>query len=307
MHFYCPILFKDEDVPLCEGHIINKAFRNTSRAWTVQRKDVDSFYGSKFESDFIAIEYHTEKLSPDKVLIDKKLSKKFNPRILVDDKPVDYYVAQGDIPDHFTEVGLDHDGGVVRLGLKLSPEDVSAAGQNWEIEVSKDVRISALVSLIKSAHLTLFEILGYHYAFSCGGNFVGRDILGEFFRDNYDKSKSTVLENASSFFQKYIHMVRPIEFSDINLQGTITDKRVFVCRNRNYFWALIVFIKTSRMLHSVMIPVFDQHEAVITFLDFLKNENETIEVMPCRYEQGEWKIRRERIQMIWPKKGVLYP
>ena len=41
VNFYCPILYKDEDMPVCEAHIVNKAFRNSSRAWTVQRSDVE--------------------------------------------------------------------------------------------------------------------------------------------------------------------------------------------------------------------------------------------------------------------------
>ncbi|MDB5352691.1 MAG: hypothetical protein JWN86_3938 [Planctomycetota bacterium] len=41
--FSCPILGTDEDVPLQKGHIINEAFRNSARAWIVQRRDVDSF------------------------------------------------------------------------------------------------------------------------------------------------------------------------------------------------------------------------------------------------------------------------
>jgi hypothetical protein len=44
-HLCCPVLFNDEDVELCKAHIVNLAFPNSSRAWTVQRKDVDSFYG----------------------------------------------------------------------------------------------------------------------------------------------------------------------------------------------------------------------------------------------------------------------
>lgn len=307
-HFYCPILFKDEDVPLCEAHIVNEAFHNSSRAWTVQRRDVDSFYGSRFEDDFLAIEYHTEDLSPDKVLADKKLARKYRPKILVDDEPVDYFVAQDDVPERFTSVEFDNDGQPVRLGLKMSPEDVSAATeQKWELEVSKDVRISALVSLIKSAHLTLFEMLGYRYALSAGGYFVGRDILGKFFCDNHDKSKSTVLENAPRFFSEFVHMVRPVEICNLDLQGTITDRQMLVCRESRGVWALIVFIRTSSKLHSVMIPVFEQPDAVATFLSFLKNKNDSIEVMPCCYEQGQWEIRKELFRLIWPKKGILYP
>jgi hypothetical protein len=308
VHFYCPILFEDEDVPLCKAHIINERFRNSSRAWTVQRRDVDSFYGSKFEDDFLAIKYHIENLSPDKVLADKKLSRKYRPEILVDDEPVDYFVAQGDIPEHFTNVEFNYDGQPIRLGLKMSPEDVSTVvEQKCELEVSKDVRIPSLVSLIKSAHLTLFELVGYRYAFSAGGYFVGQDILGKFFRDNHDKSRSTVLENAPRFFSEFVHMVRPVELCALDLQGTITDRQMLICRGSRGVWALIVFIRTSSKLHSVMIPVFDQPDAVATFLSFLKNKNDSIEVMPCCYEQGQWEIRKELFRLIWPKKGILSP
>ncbi len=307
-HFYCPILFKDEDVPLCEAHIVNEAFRNSSRAWTVQRRDVDSFYGSRFEDDFLAIEYHTEDLSPHKVLTDKKLARKYRPEILVDDKPVDYFVAQDDVPEHFTGIQFDHDGQPVRLGLKMSPEDVSVATkQKWELQVSKDVRIPALVSLIKSAHLTLFEKLGYRYALSAGGYFVGRDILGKFFSDNHDKSKSTVLRNAPRFFGEFVHMVRPIVICDRDLQGTISDGQILVCRESRGVWALIVFIRTSGKLHSVLIPIFDQADAVLIFLSFLKNQNESIEVMPVCYKEGQWEITQEPFKLIWPKKGIFYP
>ena len=30
-HFYCPLLFRDEHVPLCEAHIVNKALHQTGR------------------------------------------------------------------------------------------------------------------------------------------------------------------------------------------------------------------------------------------------------------------------------------
>src|SRR5215207_8302615 len=73
-HFYCPILFKDEDTPLCRAHIINKAFSDSVRASTVQRADVDRFYGSRFESDFIDIQMFRD-TSPLEILADNKRSK----------------------------------------------------------------------------------------------------------------------------------------------------------------------------------------------------------------------------------------
>jgi hypothetical protein len=285
---------------------VNEAFRNSSRTWTVQRRDVDNFYGSRFEADFIAIEYHTEGLSPDEVLIDEKLAQRYQPQILADNQPVDHFVAQGVVPENFTPIQFLSDEQRLQLGLKVSPE-VSSNVTEWEIEVNKDVRLSALVSLIKSAHLTLFEILGYRYALSAGGILVGRDVLGRFFLENYRQPKSEGLENASRFFQEFVHMVRPVEVWSSDLQGTIADGQMMICRRDGYFWALIVFIRTSSQLHAVMIPVFEEPDAVARFLSFLKNEDDLIEAMPCFYGQGQWEIRKEAHRLTWPKDGLLYP
>jgi len=51
-HFYCPILYQDDNAELCEAHIVNKAFAESDRSSTVQRTDVDNFYGRCFEADF---------------------------------------------------------------------------------------------------------------------------------------------------------------------------------------------------------------------------------------------------------------
>lgn len=309
VHFYCPVLFKDERIPLCQAHIINYAFPNSSRAWTVQREDVDNFYGTNFEDDFLAIQYHAEGRSPGEVLTDKTLSRRFRPKILVDGKPVDYFIANEGIPEHFTRVEFHSDGQSVQLGLKMPPDNVAAvADQKWEIEIAKDVRIPALVSLIKAAHLTLFDMLGYRYALSAGGYFVGRQILGEFFCQNHGKPKSKVVENALLFFQEFAHMVRPVKASDLDLQGTVTDGMLFVCREGGDFpWALIVFIRTSRVLHAVLIPVLDQPEAVATFLGFLQDQNDSIDASCCRFEQDRWEINEEVGKLVWPKTGILYP
>jgi hypothetical protein len=307
-YFYCPILFKDEDVPICKGHIINLAFPNSARDWVVQRQDVDKFYGSNFESDFVAIQDSANHTLGD-VITDKSLSKKFGPKILLDDKPVDFFIARDDIPKQFTRIDFDNDGRVVRFAIKMHPDDFLASlGKKWEIAIEKDVRISAVVSLIKSAHLTLFGLLGYNYALSTAGYFVGRDILGMFFQQNYNKSKSEVQVNAYDFFREFAPMVRPIQSSGLDYQGTITDKLMLICKEKDgYPWAFIVFIKTSQSLHCVMIPIFEQPDAVAKFMRFLKDENEFIEVNLARFEEDHWNINKESSKLHWPKTGILYP
>ena len=54
-HFFCPILYQDDPVELCRAHIVNRAFEGAPRAWTVQRKDVDNHFGSRFESGFTTL------------------------------------------------------------------------------------------------------------------------------------------------------------------------------------------------------------------------------------------------------------
>lgn len=307
-HFYCPILYKDENKPLCMAHIINTAFPNSARAWTVQREDVDNFYGSKFESDFIVLQ-HSGKFSPDEVLSDKQLSKSLKPRILFNGNPVDYYYTENNIPDQFSPATIDKNGQTTKLALKMSPEAVLAEiDSNWKIDISKDLRLPALVSLIKSAHLTLFEMLGYDYVLSAGGNFVGHQILGKFYEQNKSKSKSEVLENALPFFYDFAHMVRPLPSNNLGFQGTISDNQLLVCRDiNNTIWALIVFIRTNQDLHAVLIPIFDKIEAIPKFLDFLKSKKETIEVNFCRFKIENWEFSKKSIKLTWPKTGILYP
>ncbi|OGD07656.1 hypothetical protein A2899_02840 [Candidatus Amesbacteria bacterium RIFCSPLOWO2_01_FULL_49_25] len=308
-HFFCPILFRDEDTPLCKAHIVNRSFSDSSRKWTVQRKDVDEFYGSNFEADFSSIQYK-ESRSLGKTLTDKALYKTFTPKISIDDKPVDYFIARGDIPEQFTPVLFENDDGhSVFLGLKISPEEYqSLVGQKIEIEISKDVRMPSLVSLIKTAHLTLFEMIGYRYAFSAAGHFTGWDILGKFYWQNHNKPKSEILANAQLFFREFTHMARPIQSQSPGIKGTITDGLLFLCRSTKGFpWAFIVFVKTSQLLHAVIIPILDQVDNAERFYNFLRNENEILEATLCRFNKDHWEISKESTRLQWPKSGILYP
>jgi len=305
-HFFCPILFRDEDVPLCKGHIINRVFPGSSRYWTVQRKDVDNFYGSAFESDFVDIQYR-KRWAPEEVIGKRNLSRKFHPTLLRDGVSVEHYIPIGPVPQHFTEVQFGDPRYDVRLGLKMNPDDaLSATTSNWEIDIQKDVRLAALVSLIKSAHLTLFEMLGYRYALSAGGHFLGWSILGEFFLKNNGLTKREITDNALEYFREFQHMVRPL--LTVQVRGTVADRLVLICKaDSGLHWAIVVFIRTSESLHAVLIPVFEQAEAAAHFLAFLQNQNEEVEVVFALYQDGEWRVETNSRTIKWPKSGILYP
>jgi hypothetical protein len=307
-HLCCPVLFNDEDVELCKAHIVNLAFPNSSRAWTVQRKDVDSFYGRMFEDDFGAIQYNEDR-NLGKTVTDKKLARKFEPKILVDGQPVEFFVARDKVPHNFTPLIFDGDGTEVQLGLKISPQDMLAAVEkNWQIAIDKDVRVATAASLIKAAHLTLFEMLGYRYALSAAGHFVGREVLGEFFLRNRGRQKTEVLQDALSFFREFAAMVRPVESSRTSMKGTLVDRQLLFCKeDRAPIWAYIVFVKISESLHAVMIPTLNEPYSASKFIRFLRDENEAITASPGSFEQDHWAIQKQSIQLSWPKTGILYP
>lgn len=306
-HFFCPILFVDEDAALCKGHVVSQAFPNSARRWTVQRKDVDSFYGSHFEADFTTLLYK-EGDTPASVLFDKKLSRSFDVTITVDGEPVDHYFAKGDIPKHFTGFELHKDDGdSVLLGLKMNPKSAfEKADQQWETWVSKDFRVPALVSLIKAGYLTLFSMLGYRYALSVDGLLVGCHVLGQFFKRNVGKPKEVVLDDARGFFGPYAHMVRPVLKTNLQFAGTVADGNMFLCRSfSGEPWAVVVFIRTSQQLHAVLLPLTESEAAYRAFVSFLHNDETTLRANFLKFERDHWTTNPKPVTLEWPKGEAL--
>lgn len=303
LHFYCPLLFQDDETVLCRAHIVNKAFADSARAWTVQRADVDNFYGRMFEGEFVNIQYW-RKQSPDEAIADPVLSKKLRPAIFLGGRAVQHFVARGPVPEDFTEAVTSDK---IRLGLKIHPiEAVKAISEGCQVQIAQDVRLPALVSLLKAAHLTLFQLLGYRYALSAGGHFLGKTVLGDFYIQNHVLSKGDVLKNAAAHFGKFANLVRPVLASPVELQGTVTDHFLFVCScDAQTPWALIVFVRTSDRLHAVLVPVLESESAAVRFAEFLQSDGGRIRANRCHFEEDTWKQSRQSEMLVWPKAELL--
>ena len=305
-HFYCPVLFLDDEAELCKAHIVNAVFAGSTR-WTVQRKDVDNFYGHVFESDFVDIRHRGHR--PDDVLADLELSKRLRPQVVVDGRRIEHYVvAEGPVPNQYSPFVVDGRSGPVRLALKIDPtETMALEDANWQILVEKDLRIPALVSLLKAAHLTMFDMLGYRYALSPGGHLLGREVLGEFFLTNAGRSKPDVLASARDYFRNLVHAVRPVLDGASTLRGTAADRMVYMCRTRSVNWGMIVLIRTAVSLHAVLVPVFQDAVGAQLFGDFLSGPDERIEAHLTKYEGDRWLAAKEPTVLAWPKVDVGYP
>jgi hypothetical protein len=299
LHFFCPMLFRDEDVALCRAHIVNAAFPDSSRSWTVQRADVDNFYGHAFESDFVDIQHRGQQLTDD-VIVDPVLSKKLHPTVHIGGEKVQHFVATGPVPRNFTEVRVNGPKGPVRLGLKIRPDDALSTNQ-WQIAIEKDIRLPALSSMLKAAHLTMFEMLGYRYTLSAGGYFLGWNALGEFFLNNKGRSRADILANGRSHFREFANMMRPVLNPPPDLRGTAADQVVFVCRcEADTPWGIIVFVKTSHLVHSVLVPVLEAESAAARFMAFLKGDGCRIRANRCRFDGQNWYGAKDHEFLDWP-------
>lgn len=302
-HFYCPILFRDDKVELCKAHIINQATSKSDRAWTVQRKDVDGFYGSRFEADFLAaqrLDDHTD----DAILTSPSLRREFRPKLLADGKEIDFYLTDGELPSHFTPLFVESNPTAL-IGLKLnSDEALELENAHWRVRIVKDFRVSSLAVLIKASYLTMFKLFGYRYALSAAGHFIGRQILGDFFESNSKLDKKQVLENAKRHFKSHMNMIRPVVHSDFDMQGTVSDRKVLICWSSSGFpWATVIFVRFGETMHSVLLPVTDHPDSFAVFQDFLENRNEEIAIRLGQHDGERWNISRESLRIRWPKSG----
>jgi hypothetical protein len=168
-------------------------------------------------------------------------------------------------------------------------------GKKWRIAIEKDIRLPALVSVIKAAYLTVFVMLGYSYALSAGGRLVGWDILGKFFLRNRGLGKADVLANAQTHFKEFANMVRPLLDPHDDVRGTATDRFVFVCRcDADAPWGMIVFIRTSHLVHAALVPILETDSAAGRFVAFLKEGGCKLRANRCHFDGHERGVSPHR-------------
>jgi hypothetical protein len=270
-HFYCPMLMKDEPTDLMLGHVANVKFEDVPEYKLVQRKDIDGWYGSMFEADFLNLVRFQNKQITDLFFWGKPRRRKKNdhktppmlkPLIKAGEQEIPYYYLSDKLDElpvneHTLLEMNSQNGDFLRLALKKTPDEVRALQHvKWHSEIFGDFRVAVLVSCIKAAYLTLFWKLGYGYTLSAAGMSVGREILGRFFLENHGKDKEAIQVAAVEFFRPYINMLRPVQIAgDEAPKGTIEDNRVFIWLGSSRRGLGIgVFIRANKRLQCVLMP-----------------------------------------------------
>jgi hypothetical protein len=298
-HFFCPILLKDEQAQLCKAHIVNQAFGNSSNKWTLQRADVDNFYGSVFEADFIDLKYREGAI--ENFINEPSSAKSMQPVLHLRGEKVDYYLTEGPVPANHSQIVVKGKSAQIRLALKLHPDiTLQTVSDEWQIAIEKDCRIPALVSVLKAAHLALFEMLGYRYALSAGGLFLGRSILGRFFLENDGLPKKEVIKNAESYFIGYVNLVRPVLIPEAITLDAVNDRSMYLCED-SARWAFLLFIRTSGLVHAVLVPLLESPDASARFANFLGAKSGMIQARLCQFNGDSFQIAPDAVMMAWPE------
>ena len=85
---------------------------------------------------------------------------------------------------------------------------------------------------------------------------------------------------------------------------------LLVCHSTSSgLWAKIVLVRLADQMHAVMIPIFTSADSVPTFLGFMRNENERIQLSTAEFDSlnQKWIMYGDLREVIWPKEGLLYP
>jgi hypothetical protein len=233
------------------------------------------------------------------------------PRVYAGSREIEFFIPTGKTPEGVTLVRSTEEGLPPLIGLKIPAEELeNLLDADWRIELSQDLRVGALVSLIKAAHLTLFFLRGYRYALSTTGHFIGRQVLGALFEAAKGSSKGEAELLAERQLAAYVNMVRPLLGSSLGLLGTILDGKIMVGWSASGFpWTLIVLVPTGDTMHGVMLPVGDHVETVATWHSFMSNENSDIAVKVAFFEPeangAVWSLSRQTWRIRWPKGATL--
>jgi hypothetical protein len=242
------------------------------------------------------------KLSPEQMVVDKQTASKFRPEIYCEGERVGYYHARGPIPKNHTGLALETDIGTVNLGLKISTDTASSLPLNsWQIVVEKDLRLAALVTLIKSAYLTLFELLGYRYVLSASGRFVGNTILGEFFENTHSLPRQDVLTKALAHFQEFRNLVRPA-LKRGAFDCTVLDRKLMICETSQRIpWAFGVFVRAGDRVSMVLLPILESAESGGRFAELLKSRECRIHARFTIAESERFSASPETATLLWPE------
>ena len=158
-----------------------------------------------------------------------------------------------------------------------------------------------LVSVLKAAHLTLFCRLGYGYALSVGGRFLGKDVLGCFFSKARGLDRLEVQRLAADHFTEFSALVRPAHKISGDFSGTLDDGFGWLCLLGKTPWAIKVVVRVSDKFFCALVPVMDTPESANHFLRFMANPYRELSVAGALFNETAIETDFAIRKVKWPE------
>jgi hypothetical protein len=286
-NFWCPVTGVDYPGQLMLGHILNQELKGAQRTTVVQRKDVDEFFGSCCEAHFLDCVRQGDHIFD--IVRDPKKLKRYRPRIIIDGKPIEFYVVRGRPSAQHPVVrfvGPD-DQDFVDLALKVTHQEIGESDiETAYFAIDRNYQFPVIVSLLKAAHLTLFYRHGYKYVFSPAGQIVANR-LGKFFekfRGRLVEAKAHLPSEFAEFQYSVTHLT-PLQTPTMNT--SLEDGRFMVCVDQSRTpYALVVIFRLQGEHHGVFLP-FGTADTLGTYFGFVKDPPESCWVCNATWSKGD--------------------
>ena len=256
--FFCPILMVEEKAELCKGHLLPQSVGG--RDWVVQRKDVDSFFGTFVEADFNhGVTIRELNSSPNsheflEYLHKHRLAKKIGLSVEIEKNIGAPAIT---LRDRDLVLGL-------RIDARLLPVNPTSA----TLIFNPNMMFATSVSCIHSVHLGLFMQNGYAYINDKSGWFNG-SMLGALYRAYGGQERAserhrlkydqTVLPTECLLHR---NVVRPLLNSENSLDPKLLDSPFewfHVAWDGETIFATIHYLKARDMCYAVMVyTAFDE-------------------------------------------------
>ena len=190
--------------------------------------------------------------------------------------------------------------------FKMPAHEIEALdGQELQLIIEKDFMPPVIAAILKAAHLTMFDMLGYEYVFSPTGRYVA-DILRRFYIENKDRKNKR--EAVNDYFPAFSRMTFPMEGNGATMfAGTVNDRQGIMCMGaggRPFAIGAVVKLTETETFCALLPP--DNAEAIGTYVSFLKDPPREIALRNFRFipgsetEKSHWGISTEDYRIPVP-------
>ena len=312
--FFCPILMTDgRDERICRGHITPGGTGGKLKVPQLER--VDNFFGS-------AVQHHADswakaqEMNELEILSDESIHRSLGTVLLLDDNEVEVFPTKKQarsLPETMTAAFVSLDGKPDKwFGIRVSTADAERTISNTtKLTVSNrhDPSSSVFATLIHAAHLTMFYLLKYEYAFSSSGYSVGTT-LRTFYERCHPNTGNSALHSGQisvfvhDVFQPFRNICRQMNAVPERLSRSSCESRWFInlIDLNNQPWALGVAVKFDSTVNLVLLPE-NSVEGAVTYEQFRENpfRNVRYNFVRLKEDASIWELDHEVHIAPWPK------